>query len=373
MVGLNRRVIRIMAPDLASPSGGIKVIYNYVEHLVALGYDARVWHGTPGFGYPSWGSTAPVDTGHRLDFDAGDLLVMPETGGGKWSFLSAGHPVVMLCQGIDFVFADSDFAPMPGRYPGWPQAVAAIAISEAIGTFLDAACAPGFPVHRVPVEIEPWFRPLPKERRIALMPRRRREDLLGAVGLLQRSEAMTGWEVVLIDQMTQAEVAEQMGRAAIFLFGAEREGIGLPGAEAMAAGCYVVGFTGDGAKEYLLPEHAAVIPDSDVLAMAERTLEAMAWFEHEPARLHDLAERGRAFVTARHAGDRVRSALSETFATLTAPDSPALLPRPATLTHYQAHAPKWGVAGAAYVAGRRAARATLDTLDAARGRARGGR
>ncbi len=59
-----------MAPDLPTPSGGIKVIYRYVEHLRALGHDARVWHGTPGFAYESWGSTAPVDTGTELDFVA---------------------------------------------------------------------------------------------------------------------------------------------------------------------------------------------------------------------------------------------------------------------------------------------------------------
>ena len=108
-----------MAPDLPTPSGGIKVIYRYVEHLCALGHDARVWHGTPGFAYESWGSTAPVDTGTQLEFAAGDVLVMPETGGSKWSFLSQGQPVVMLCQGMDFVFAGSDFlTDEPGAYPG---------------------------------------------------------------------------------------------------------------------------------------------------------------------------------------------------------------------------------------------------------------
>ena len=60
-----------MAPDLPTPSGGIKVIYRYVEHLCALGHDARVWHGTPGFAYESWGSTAPVDTGTELEFACG--------------------------------------------------------------------------------------------------------------------------------------------------------------------------------------------------------------------------------------------------------------------------------------------------------------
>ena len=158
-----------MAPDLPTPSGGIKVIYRFVEHLCALGHDARVWHGTPGFRYESWGSTAPVDTGMELEFDAGDVLVMPETGSCKWNFLSAGQPVVMLCQGMDFVFSGSDFlTDEPGAYPGWPQATAALAVSDAIHTFLERACHRGFPLHNVPVQVEDWFRPATKEKRIAL-------------------------------------------------------------------------------------------------------------------------------------------------------------------------------------------------------------
>ncbi|MCF6376284.1 glycosyltransferase [Nocardioides KLBMP 9356] len=330
-------MIRFMAPDLASPSGGIKVIYRFVEHLCALGYDARVWHGAPGFAYESWGSTAPVDTGLSLDFAAGDVLVMPETGGSKWSFLSEGQPVVMLCQGMDFVFANSDFlTDEPGDYPGWPHATAAITVSDAIHTFLDRACHNGFPLHNVPVQIEDWFQPQVKGKRIALMPRRRREDLLGAVQLVRRSGRLNDWEIVLIDGMTQQQVAEELGRAAIFLFGAEREGVGLPGAEAMASGCYVVGFTGDGAKEYMLPEHSSVIADSDVVDMCDRTLEAMAWFEETPEVLHRRADAGRNWVRSRHSAELVRERLGAAFSVITAPDSPSLLPVAATMKHYQA-------------------------------------
>lgn len=356
-------MIRFMAPDLATPSGGIKVIYRFVEHLCALGYDARVWHGTPGFAYESWGSTAPIDTGTELEFAAGDVLVMPETGGSRWSFLSAGHPVVILCQGIDFVFADSDFlSDQPGDYPGWPHATAAIAVSEAIHTFLERACAPGFPLHNVPVQIEDWFRPRTKERRIALMPRRRREDLLGAVQLVRRSGRLGDWQIVLIDAMTQQQVADELGRAAIFLFGAEREGVGLPGAEAMASGCYVVGFTGDGAKEYMLPAHAAVIADSDVVDMCERTLEAMEWFETSPDVLAERAERGRRWVRSRHSAELVRRRLDDAFSAITAPGSPSLLPAAVTLPHYQAHAPRTDVWSRARIGVRRRGRSVLDRL-----------
>lgn len=350
-----------MAPDLAHPSGGIKVIYKYVEHLVALGHEATVWHGTLGFAYPSWDSPAPVEAAPALRFEAGDVLVMPETGGSKWSFLSQGQPVVMLCQGMDFVFSDADFlTDVPGAYPGWPQATSVLAVSEAIATFLENACAPGFPIHRVPVEIEDWFRPLEKERRIALMPRRRREDLLGAVQLVRRSGRLDGWEIVLIDGMTQAQVAEELGRSAIFLFGAEREGLGLPGAEAMASGCYVVGFTGDGAKEYLTPDVASVVLDSDVVSMAELTLAAMHDFDHDHASLQRRVDLGRDRVLDRHSAERVRHALSGAFEQILAPGSPATMTRAVTLPHYQTHSPRTGLIWQGYYATRRAAKLALD-------------
>jgi hypothetical protein len=310
--------IRIMAPDLPLPSGGIKVIYNYVEHLVALGHDAKVWHGTPGFRYPSWPSTAPVDTGLELSFVKGDVLVMPETGGSKWSFLNPDVPHVMLCQGMDFVFADADFLrDVPGDYPGWPQATCALGVSDAITTFLQRACAPGFPIHQVPVEIEGYFVPQAKEKRIALMPRRRREDLLGAVQLIRRSGRLRDWEIVLIDGMTQAQVADELGRSAIFLFGAEREGVGLPGAEAMAAGCHVIGFTGDGAKEYLRSDTGDVILDSDVVGMCDATLSSMSLFESDRAHWQEKVDRGRSLVQDRYSPNAVRSALDTAFTEMT--------------------------------------------------------
>ncbi len=352
-----------MAPDLPTPSGGIKVIYTYVEHLVALGYDARVWHGTPGFAYRDWDSTAPVDTGLRLPVDGGDVLVMPETGGGKWSGLNPHVPHVMLCQGMDFVFMDAEFTrDVPGDYPGWPQATCALGVSDAIVTFLERACPPGFPIHAVPVEIGAAFVPLEKERRIALMPRRRREDLIGAVQLLRRSGRLDGWEILLVDGMTQAEVARALGRSAIFLFGAEREGFGLPGAEALAAGCYVVGFTGDGAKEYLTPDVASVVLDSDVVGMAEATLAAMDAFDHDRPSLDAKVELGRSRVLERHSAEAVRAALDRAFTAITAPGSPSLVTAPTTVSHYMVHSPRGGRAGAAYVGARRLARRALDRL-----------
>lgn len=354
-------VIRVMAPDLAAPSGGIKVIYRFVENLRALGYDARVWHGTLGFAFESWRSDAPVDTGLRLRFDPGDVLVMTEVG--RWNFLSEGHPIVILCQGVDFVFAASDFrTDEPGAYPAWPDATAAIATSESIHDFLEAACTDDFPVHHVPLDIEDYFTPREKQRQIALMPRRRREDLLATVHLLRRSGLLAGWEVVLIDGMTQAQVAEALGEAAIFLFGGEREGFGLPGAEAMAAGCYVVGFTGDGAKEYMLPGHSSPVPESDCVGAAARTAEAMRWFDEERATYDARTRAGREFVAHNYNTNRSRTGLEAAFAAILAPGSRSLIAETVELSHYQAHAPVADVVSRVRVGARSAARRAVSRV-----------
>ena len=144
---------------------------------------------------------------------------------------------------------------------------------------------------------------------------------------------------MLIDGMTQQQVADELGRAAIFLFGAEREGVGLPGAEAMASGCFVVGFTGDGAKEYMLPDHSSVIADSDVVDMCDRTLEAMYWFDHGPRPVRPT-DRPRPHVGPRTARSRTgaRATARQSSPAITAPGSPSLMPAAVTLPHYQAHA-----------------------------------
>ena len=360
-------VVRVMAPDLAQPSGGIKVMYRFVEHLRALGHDARVWHGTPGFSFESWSSTAPVETGLRLRFDPGDVLVMSEVG--RWNALAMGSPIVILCQGTDFVFNPSGFLTgEPGDYPGWPDVTAAIATSQSIRAFLTSACTEGFPVHHVPLEIEDYFRPLEKRRQMALMPRRRREDLLATVHLLRRAGHLADWDVVLIDGMSQAEVARALGHAAIFLMGGEREGFGLPGAEAMAAGCYVAGFTGDGAKEYMLAEHSSPIPDSDCVEAARRTGEMMRLFDDDRKAWNERADAGRRFIRDTYTAARSRSGLEAAFAEILAPGSKSVIKRSVELNHYQAHAPATDPLNRVRIAARHAARLAVERVTQSRAR-----
>ena len=128
----------------------------------------------------------------------------------------------------------------------------------------------------------------------------------------------------------------------------------------MASGCYVVGFTGDGAKEYMLPGHSSVIADSDVVDMCNRTLEAMAWFDHDRETYDARAAAAREWVRSRHSAELVRRRLGAAFEQIAAPGSSSLLPAATTLAHYQSHAPATDAYNRARTAVRSAGRRALN-------------
>lgn len=352
-------MIWFMAPHLPSMSGGLRVIDNYVNILNQSGLPARVWLGRPS---PHSDASAASVVATTMQLSPGDVLVMPEVGGQKWQFLTGDHPVVMLCQGTDFVYANTDFtAGLPGPYPGWPNAKAVVGVSDTIIDFLRAACDPSLPIYQVPVQIDTdRFRPRPKERWLALMPRRRREDLLAVVQLIRASGELPDWQFRLIDGMTADQVGENLGRSAIFLYGAEREGVGLPGAEALASEAFVVGFTGHGAKEYLHPEFSTVIPESDVVLMAREAIAAARQFESDPIAFGRRTAAGRQYILDHYSLDAVRAALVSTFSELTRAGSPAVLTASASIDHYERYGPKPGLPWAAYRGARRWARRAVD-------------
>lgn len=357
-------MIWFMTPDLGEASGGLQMIYAMVTALERSGIPACVWHGTeaPAYGFAS---NTPTHQALSVDLDPGDVLVMPETGGVKWQSLVPGIPVVKLVQGFSFVFddltADSDVAP---GYPGWPNVGAAIVISEYIERVVRMMSGPGVEVFRVPPMVDDsLFAPRPKKRTIAYMPRRRQDDLVAAIQLLKRSGSLpAGWSITPIDGLAQGDVARVLGESAIFLSGAYRDGFGLPGAEAMAAGCYVVGYTGDGGREYLTDEVASVIHDNDVLGMAEEVAAAARLFDAGDSGLRSRIEAGGSRIRDRYSRQAMTRALVATFTHLTDTGSPHVIATRAHVDHYQAHAPKSGLWWSAYRGARRLARHSLDSV-----------
>ena len=81
------------------------------------------------------------------------------------------------------------------------------------------------------------------------MPRKLPHHSSNVVSFL-RLQHLDNWTIMPIDKMTESEVAATLRRSKIFLAFSELEGFGLPPVEAALCGNIVIGYTGEGSKEY---------------------------------------------------------------------------------------------------------------------------
>jgi glycosyltransferase involved in cell wall biosynthesis len=96
------------------------------------------------------------------------------------------------------------------------------------------------------------FRHVPvadKKRQVAFMQRKHNEEVFQVVSMLKFRNQLD-WQFVLIDNDPAEEVARVMGESAVFLEFGYPAGCPVPPLEALASGCYVIGYTGFGAEEY---------------------------------------------------------------------------------------------------------------------------
>jgi glycosyltransferase involved in cell wall biosynthesis len=243
----SRRIIYVLEP-FSSPFGGVAVIYRHVEMLVAHGFSAFV-HLPEKPAVDFYGTTAPQLIG-TFALNTVDVLVIPEILG--WA-LRQFRPVpvrrLMFCQNhYNLPFAADSRA---GIAEWGVHGV--IASSEAIRDhFRDIYGLTDIPL--IPCAIDPnRFTPARrKKRQIAFMPRKLPQDA-ARIGedFKRRYPRFADVRWVPIDDVSQAEAARILGESSVFLSLSHRESLGLPPLEAMACGCLVAGYDGDGGREYV--------------------------------------------------------------------------------------------------------------------------
>lgn len=269
-----------ICPDNPRPSGGVKMIYRFVEICNRAGMSACVVHARRGF-RPQWfDSSAPVVAADNVTVAQGDLLVIPEVYGPRIQHITAGAPHVILNQGPYLTFGSSDWNPRSWRpILDWRSTLGIVTVSaDAVGV-LELAC-PGLVISRIHLGIDSTiFRPGPpltqRPKRIAFMPRRRPRDVVHVLRTAQSQGVLDGWDLSPIDGTTEREVAAVLRSSAIFLAFGEREGWSLPPLEAMACGCLVLGFHGSGGREYMTPEVCIPFDESDLLGLTGAFVEAL--------------------------------------------------------------------------------------------------
>ena len=313
-------------PEVSAPVGGVNVLLQIIDVLRGAGYDAAPLYASQGYAYDFWptqGSayydpvlsslTNPFErrltrlknkiSGLTARFGQGanvlrkpaadDVLIAPEYCLTEVARVYPQNPIVLAVQnGFGLLLArhwDED-----GDAHG--RVAAAFSISDACEKALRHVF--DGPAERItlPVGHDGLAVDTPKKRQIAFMPRKRAEEAGFVTAALRAMPELDGWEIVEIDGMTPEQVADILRDTLIFLSFSEQEGFGLPPAEAMLAGCVVVGYAGIGGEEFFSDETAIQIADSDFPAMIEAARATVVEYDRDPSRLDTLRRKASDFI-----------------------------------------------------------------------------
>jgi hypothetical protein len=166
----------------------------------------------------------------------------------------------------------------------------AIVVSEDSRAYLSYTF-PRLPVHRVRLGIDPAVHhPAPKKRQLCFMARKQVEDARQVLNILKHRGALTAYSAVPVQQMRHQEAAAILRESAVFLSFGHPEGFGLPAAEAMACGCVVVGYHGNGGREFFTPEHGFPIEAGDIIGFARTAEYVLTTLSRDSAAFNELTK-----------------------------------------------------------------------------------
>ena len=282
-------MIWYLCPDTDVPRGGVRVIYRHVDLLNSVGIPASVIHVRAGFSCTWFAHETAVMSAADVVLSAEDILVVPEYYGPSLPDLPVGLRVVIFNQNTYRTFAGCGAVTAWRRYARSESLAAIVVVSQDNAEYARYAF-PGTRVARVRDSVDgKLFQPAgdPPGHTIGYMPRRRGEDARQVLDLLEIRGCTENWEIVRIEGKTEEQTAAILRACSIFLSFSEQEGFGMPPAEAMASGCYVVGFAGLGGREFFQPDICIPVEEGNILAFAQATERAMADFDKDPQEIRD--------------------------------------------------------------------------------------
>ncbi|MEO7752025.1 MAG: glycosyltransferase [Terracoccus sp.] len=288
----------------ARHSGGVHVLTQHVSLLRAAGTEAWLW--VPDH-RPGWiDADVPVLAGATTPIGAEDLLVLPETPTVHGLDPAPGARVVIFNQNHFYTYAAA-----PGRaagldFPGWGRPPGMWAVSRESRDVLREVL-PGLDVDLVPNHVDgDLFTPRPAERpRVSWFPRKRPREASLLRRLLEQDDRLAGVELVELLDAPRAVVADTLGGSTVFAALGHSESFGLPVAEALAAGCLVVGYDGGGGRELFEAPGAWQVPEQRPLLLRDRVVDLV----QRSAGLEAVRVANREWVLSRYSAAGTAAAL----------------------------------------------------------------
>ena len=283
--------IYYVCPENNRPCGGTKNLYNHVDCLNDHGLEASIFHQKRGFRL-TWfeNETKVVHPPHVFNKDI-DWLVFPEMYGLRISAAPPGLRKVIFNQNAYYTFSSY---PINNDKPPTPyldsDVMGVMVVSEDSKRYLEYSF-PGLSVFRIHPAFSPAFSfSGTKKKQIAFMPRKHIEDARQVINILKYRGVLEGWQLITIQDMRESQLVQILSESAIFLSFGYPEGLGGPPAEAMICGCIVIGYHGQGCREYMTGPTCWPIDEGQTLKFAETVEEIVKRFDSDDRYLEQERE-----------------------------------------------------------------------------------
>ncbi len=344
---MSRRYL-FLCSDRSSASGGAAVIYDMVFLLNQLGYDAAILHNSPNGGYPDYPNQVPTFYTRKvwkalfrysrptekirmakqrlasqgksippLVERPNDVIIAPEYLLAETMEAFEGSQIAVFIQNPFGLMMSFHRATQRGYSPQtavkyW-LGIADVCRSHTSMLGLE-------PTAIFPVSMKPHEFPYKQEKQklITYMPRKRPWEAALIEEALNRRGNLQGYRVEALHNIPRAKVAERLADSRIFISLLHQEALGFPAAEAMSAGCIVVGFDGLGTAEYFDQSTGVPITEGDVASLVHAVEETIAEYETDPTRLDAMRKHAAQVVNERYSIEAFESGVKRVWAELDA-------------------------------------------------------
>lgn len=328
MQRLNKQKIYFICPSNKFVTGGVKQIYKMVETLNENNFDAvlllkknrkEAWFNAkvPVAVSPllfkklkySYKNKKPkffeklylkLLKYRSVALESSAILVFPEIYGPRIHEIEPHLKKVIFNQNCYYTF-EHYTTDTPASLYQHKNVLASIVVSEDSKRYLNFAFADHKVFHlTISVDTALFSYSEQKEKLISYMPRKLAEDSQQVLSILKNRNTLKDWKIVAIENKTEAEVAQILRKSAIFLSFNHREGFGLPPVEAMACGCFVIGYKGQAGEEYFKQDFSAPVVEGNIIQYVEEIEKTLQDFDLNPSAVIAKGKMASDFVSEKY-------------------------------------------------------------------------
>lgn len=230
------------------------------------------------------------------------VLVFPEIYGSRINEILPNIPKVIFNQGCYLTF--NGFS-INKNYPQNPynhkDTIATIVASDDALSYMNYAF-PNTKTYKITLGINHSIFNYSdkKQKQICFMPRKLMEDARQVILILKLRKNLKDWKFIPIENKNEKEVAQIMKESTFFLNFNRCEGFGLPAAEAMACGCYVIGYHGQGGKEYFKPEFSSIVESGDIIQYVNEIEKIVKIYDKNPNLILEKGKQASNFILSNY-------------------------------------------------------------------------